>query len=84
MSSCYCQKLICTGEALYDHDYNFDHVMVSYKTSDMKKINFSDPQDFDPSKKTVLIIHGFAMNELSYQWAFEMGTKWLQRVIILL
>lgn len=77
---CNCQKLICRGKVFNDQKYNFEHAFISYRNSDSNNFNFSDLQEFDLSRKTVIIIPGMSFNHWGHQWAFEMGKKWLERV----
>lgn len=72
---CNCQKLICNNE-----------VINTNLTEDFK-INFTivknDSQEFDPTRKTILIIHGLPLLEkTSHHWTFQIGRKLLEWVKI--
>lgn len=68
------QKLICNGK------------VINYEVIRDIKVSFTHmdnglpwlPEKFDPSRKTIFIIHGFSYE---HQWAFDMGKEWLKRVI---
>lgn len=74
------QKLICSGQVIDDHKHTFDHVIILFESPDSERINFTNLQEFDPSRKTILIIHGLSFDESWHQWAFEMGKKWFELV----
>lgn len=80
-TSCDSHKLVCDGEPIDHHTYSFDHVRISFVNADSKDIDFDNLEDFNPSRKTVLIIHGLPICELSYRWAFELGKIWPKWVL---
>lgn len=80
LTFCHCQKLVCDGKNVDDDIENFDYVLVFFKRPDFKDFDPTDLQKFDPTRKTIFIIHGLPTCELSFQWVFEMGEKWLQWV----
>lgn len=79
LNFCNCTKLICDGEDIDEEITSDVKVFFDVTSSDANKTYVSGK--FNPSQKTVVIIHGFS---LDYQWAYQMATQWLTLVNYLL
>lgn len=83
-SWCNCKKLTCnevTDSERVNKDFKVSFKLFGIDSNDdLVEIEFSPTQKskyFNPSLKTIVIIHGFTNN---YEWVKLMANAWLRRV----